>query len=218
MQDWGMDILKVGRSLGAGALAFVDTSSTSPSLQRIANAEQSTVEILTEGPVRSILDVRYTQLPMAFPEQQNVNLTHRISIWAGQHYYSGELILADTGVSGAIAVGIVNLHQLEASQSTMGDYAVLASYGAQAELGTNLGMAVVANTQDHLGFGELGATEEGVEHSFYSALSLNANERLKYDFYSVWQPRMQNIDSEEAFLKLIAQGLLRQESVTLNVK
>ncbi|MFC4700639.1 DUF4861 family protein [Glaciecola siphonariae] len=224
LQDWGMDILKVGRSLGSGALAFVDSAdSASPVLTRVSNARKTSAEVVLEGPVRSILDLRYEGLSNA--QGQSLNLNQRISIWAGQHFYSGELTLHNAsaeqgavasvseGSSQSIAVGIVNLHDASANQSVINKHAVLASYKEQAEENTKLGMAVVTPVSSHLSFGAVGAADTGVEHSFFNVLSLTPSTSTGYDFYAVWQPRMTNIDSEDAFMQVISDDLLRKQSV-----
>jgi ureidoglycolate hydrolase len=215
MQDWGMDILKVGRSLGAGALAFVnnEVGSERIKLQAVSGAKQTRAKIIVEGPVRSILDVYYHDLPMA---NERVNLRQRISIWAGQQHYSGELILDNTQQSTQIAVGIVNLHEATPVHKQQNKVSILASYANQAEQSTFLGMAVVADASSHLGFDSVAARDEGIEHSFISVFELLPNQALNYDFYAVWQPRMSNIDSEEKFLNLLERDQIRKRALSIS--
>jgi hypothetical protein len=216
LQDWGMDILKVGRSLGAGALAFADVNDgNSRALQRLANAKETEFYIISEGPVRSIFGVNYKALPVDYPKPTQVNLTQQVSIWTGQHYYSSKVSLDDSEANLALAVGIVNLHEATALEKLSLNHAILASYAPQAEENTDLGMAVVASDQAHINFGGLGATEQGIEYSFFSTFALNANQDLNYDFYAVWQPRMKNVTDEAAFLNIIENDALRKQSVTL---
>lgn len=218
LQDWGMDILKVGRSLGAGALAFADPAQLNNApLQRLENATQTRVQIISEGPVRSIFNVNYRQLPINYPQQAIVNLNQQISIWTGQHYYSSEIILSATQSSTALAVGIVNFHEASPNESVVGGHAILASYGVQAEQNTNLGMAVVGKQSDHIGYGRVDASKQGIEYSFFNTFKLEVEQPLRYDFYAVWQPRMQEINDGKAFLNLIKQDISRKQSVNIQL-
>lgn len=217
LQDWGMDILKVGRSLGAGALAFVNDNPSQPSLERLSNAFKTEVQIVSEGPVRSIFDIYYQQLPLQNTKPTAPDMRQRISIWAGQHYYTSRLLVSKIEAPITVAVGVVNFYELTAVNTIHNNKAILASFGVQAEEATQLGMAVVGESNQHTGFGSVGATESGVEHSLYSRFTLSPDAQLEYKFYAVWQPRMLNIDSKTAFVDLIDIDILREQAVSITL-
>jgi Domain of unknown function (DUF4861) len=53
--DWGMDVLKVGSSLGIGAIAVIDDGV----LYRLGDTEYHDFKIVTEGPVRSVFELNF---------------------------------------------------------------------------------------------------------------------------------------------------------------
>ncbi|WP_371194707.1 DUF4861 family protein [Glaciecola sp. SC05] len=212
-QTWGMDILKVGRSLGSGALAFSSQNGEAQSLIRLSGAESTAVNIISEGPVRSIFSLNYQNLPVA---AQSIQLTQRLSIWAGQHYYSAHITI-DQPLHADLGVGIVNFHSLEAKQSLSETHAILSTFGEQAEEATLLGMAVVSERSQHTGFGSVGETPEGIEHSYFSLHNMSLAQELSYDFYSVWQVGTPSINSAEDFQELIEQDQSRKLAITLGM-
>ena len=86
LAGWGMDILKVGNSLGAGAIALKKGGH----LYRIDLPEEGTYKLIVDGPLRSIFELGFKNLMI---EGNNYNIIHRISIWGGTHFYKIEVFL-----------------------------------------------------------------------------------------------------------------------------
>ncbi|MFP4620280.1 MAG: DUF4861 family protein [Bacteroidales bacterium] len=76
MDDWGMNILEIGRSLGAGAIGL----KIRDSLVRIGPAGQGTFTRVFEGPVRSCLRFEFEDIMIY---GNNYKVIHDITIWPG---------------------------------------------------------------------------------------------------------------------------------------
>jgi hypothetical protein len=201
MQTWGMDILKVGRSLGAGGLVFVTPSKTDMSAKyvRLSNAVSSRASILKEGPIRSIFDLDYEGLSH---NGKTFDLKHRISIWSNQDHYVGQVTISNSETSSlpfSLAVGIVNFHNAKLDRIKSDNYSLLSTFGPQAELNTSLGMAVLSASNKHIAFDSIGEAKTGIEKSELSVFMPTTNTQLAYRFYAIWQPRFEDIDSIEVF-------------------
>src|SRR5512133_2149826 len=107
LHDWGMDILKVGNSLGAGAIAI----GIGESLYRIGPCEEGNYRIITEGTVRSILELTYKNVPAG---DRFYDVVHRISIYAGDHFYRSQVWVKGLKGDEQLVTGIVNLHNIPA--------------------------------------------------------------------------------------------------------
>ncbi|GBL05961.1 DUF4861 family protein [Glaciecola sp. KUL10] len=199
MQDWGMDILKVGRSLGAGGLAFVDplANDIEQRYKRLSQAKTSRFTLVKEGPIRSIFDIDYHALSF---NGAIFDLKHRISIWSKQDHYVGQVTISESSsLPFSLAVGIVNFHDANLDRIKAEGTSLLSTFGLQAELNTSLGMAVLSRANQHSSFDSIGESVTGIERSELSIFKPKVNETIEYRFYAIWQPRFKNIDSIDAF-------------------
>ncbi len=212
-QSWGMDVLKVGRSLGAGALGFT-TQGEDPTIQRLTNAEQTTARIVLEGPVRSILEVNYVNVPIAASQ---VNITQHISIWAGQHSYTATVVAEGLPQDHKPVVGFVNFFAMTAQHDKTDSYALLATYGEQAEEKTRLGMGILTSATAFANTGRVGKTESGIEHSEYIVLNLDTENSVSYEFFAVWEPGNGQFSSSQDLLKHMKMTQSRNESITVKL-
>ncbi|MCD4770609.1 MAG: DUF4861 domain-containing protein, partial [Bacteroidales bacterium] len=102
LADWGMDILKVGNSLGAGAVALkIDNK-----IYRFDNLESGTIEILADGPLRSIFRLGFS----GWHAGEGVySMVHEISIWGGAQYYKSKITICGLKGDESLITGIVNI-------------------------------------------------------------------------------------------------------------
>ena len=217
MQTWGMDILKVGRSLGAGGLAFVTPSATDMSAKyvRLSNAVSSRATILKEGPIRSILDLDYEGISH---NGKTFDLKHRISIWSNQDHYVGQVTISDNETSPlpfSLAIGIVNFHNAKLDRIKSANYSLLSTFGPQAELNASLGMAVLSSSNKHVAFDSIGEAKTGIEKSEMSVFMPTTNTPLEYRFYAIWQPRFEDVDSIEVFTARMKKEAEKLSSIKL---
>ena len=101
IQTWGADILKVGNSLGAGALAMKKNGK----LVRLGDTKKASFKVLTEGPVRTVFTLTYSGWDV---EGETFDITEKISIWKGKYGYKSAVTLK--GSNQKIVTGIVNIN------------------------------------------------------------------------------------------------------------
>lgn len=100
---WGMDVLKVKTAVGIGGWGvWVDGK-----LNKVEKAERD-FEVLADGPIRSIIDLKYTNWEVG---ERRFNLTARLSMIAGQRFSTTELWLTpaegDSGPLPELVTGFV---------------------------------------------------------------------------------------------------------------
>ena len=177
MQPWGMDILKVGNSLGAGAIAL----QTETGLHRIGPDCDGTYKIVSEGPLESIFDLKYENVKI---DGKTGTVTNRISIQAGKPYFKNSVTVE--GFDNAkMVTGIVNLHSEQVYTGTGNDYSYMYTHDKQSYNEEFLGLAVIttSNTITALTAPEQG---EGITQTFYTTFDLN-NQPVDYYFMAGWE-------------------------------
>lgn len=204
LADWGMDVLKVGSSLGAGALAMYKNDS----LYRLGDTDLAAFKVITEGPVRSVFELRYDGWEVA---GATYGVTETISIWAGKRSYSSVVSLKG-GQKDTLVSGIVNLKNLEAKQIEEERYAVNFTHGKQSENNDELGMALLVPKAGSAGFGSAPDEGEGVTNT-YTALLKPVNDSYEYHFYAGWVLENQAFKDASAF-----EAALRAEARALSAK
>lgn len=196
LRDWGMDILKVGNSLGAGGIGLFYEDS----LYRVTAASGCTYRALIEGPLRSVFE-------MGYPVQiggQTVQVTHHISILAGMNGYASEVSVSPVLPGLQLAAGIVNLETEEYFESQASALHTLYTYGGQAYDGENLGMGVISLSTDFQQVYTSPEEGEGVIQTYSSLLALHPDQPTPYFFAVAWEktdPAYQQIVGFEAMLQ-----------------
>ena len=136
--DWGMDVLKVGNSYGAGALGI----SRNDTLFHIGDAMKESFQTINNGPFVATFQLSF-EVPKAFPE---VFIKRTVSIIKGLPGY-----LTKNEISGGstekLVTGIVNLHSDELIEKSRSDYTIYATHDKQAELEKYLGMAIITSVK-----------------------------------------------------------------------
>ncbi|MEA2175597.1 MAG: hypothetical protein QOD00_3189 [Blastocatellia bacterium] len=83
---FGRDIYKIGDAIGIGSVAaLVDGK-----VVKVANVDERSWRIVADGPVRSIVELRYKGWAV---ERRKVNLTSRITQWAGKHGFEHRIMV-----------------------------------------------------------------------------------------------------------------------------
>jgi hypothetical protein len=196
MSDWGMDVLKVGNSLGAGAIALM----IGDSVYRLGDTGEETVSIVEDTPNRSAFQVEYKDWQVA---GRNLNLTWHFAIEAGTHHYTATVTA--TGLTGGeeLLAGIVNLHSDTLYTAERNGRFITYTHGPQAELDNYLGLAISTDAKDHLGHGELAPDAQPVSSTYYVRMPLVNAAPVSYNFTAGWAPGHPEFEQREAFLKVI---------------
>ena len=199
---WGSDVLKVGTSLGAGAIGYMYRDS----IYRVGDNGSGTYEVIFRGSQRSRFNLNYTNWML---ENEILNVNHQIEIAAGRRYYQGLVTYTGTEESLSLVVGIVNMKSDQLHVLKLNDhYTGLYTLDHQAEDSTMLAMALVVPNSYLLETGETNDKGEGVIQTYYALLDASPGDPVPYRFYSLWEKEDQKWTSPteiENFLKTEAE-------------
>jgi len=203
--DWGMDILKVGNSLGAGAIAL----ETGDSLYRIGDNGKGTYKKLYEGPLRS-------EFIFSFPEWEAAgkvrNISQYISITANQYCYKSTLSLADDEPDATFITGVVNMHSHELIRTEPGnDHLAFITLDKQAEDGNYLGMAIMVERDQFIAWDQtsglassISDAQGNITDTYYVKLKTEPGHPSQYRFYAFWEttdPGFKDLETIKSILE-----------------
>jgi hypothetical protein len=200
MQDWGMDILMVGNSLGAGALALEKGGN----IYRVAPEAQGSYQLITQGPLRSIIRLSFEDWQV---DGQNYSLTHDIAIWGGAWFYESTVSLSEYYGDETFLAGITTIKLDEilpiVIKSEQGITSV-ATHGLQAyNDGEYLGMAVMVVDEQYLGYDYIDESGVDIQHSLLVKMKASESSPVRFRFYSAWEHTDGKFESREYFKQCI---------------
>lgn len=199
LADWGMDILKVGNSLGAGAIALA----IGDSLYRIGPCEEGSYRLISEGPVRSILDLDYKNVPAA---DRIYNVKHRIILNAGERFFRNRVWISGIRGDESLVTGIVNLHDVPADTLLIPEGKILYSLGNQGYNGELLGMAIFLPDSQFIRFDEAPVDGNGIVNTHLVRMKLYEDEPSRYRFLAVWENECPGIKDTGYFIELLKEA------------
>ena len=200
--EWGMDVLKVGTSLGAGGIAYMYNDS----IYRVGDNGSGSYGVVFRGPLRSRFNLSYTDWTL---EDQTLNVVHQIDIIAGRHCYQSNVIYNGMEESMALVPGIVNMKSKELHLSKLNDqYTALITFDHQSEDGSLLAMALVVANPYLKSYGETRNEGEGIIQTYYALLDAFPGESIPYRFYALWEhqdPKWSSLEEITNYLKMEAE-------------
>lgn len=182
LSDWGMDVLKVGESLGIGTVAKWHNGKA----ERVAITDSVFCKIALNGPVESLIRTTYYGWEIA---DQKTDLLSELSIAAGSRLTKHDVTLSNSLDS--LCTGIVKLDSTILLQNTEEAWGYLATWGKQSLNNDMLGMAVLFKTTDLLKQAE-------DTHSQVVVLKPTDN-KLSYYFLAAWEKEPSGITTQAAF-------------------
>ncbi len=196
LQPWGMDVLKVGTSLGAGSLAVMHDGQPF----RLGKTRRAKALAVAQGPVRAILRLTYEGWDVG---GELLDVTEDIHIWAGKYWCQSKVTL--TGFEGEkeLVTGVVNLLSEVGIPLDFPGMNGVASHGLQSENKDRLGMAVLAGSDVFLGSGELRKTGNDVTDTYIIRLKAKAGEAVGFYFFAGWELSSPAFASQEGFLEYL---------------
>jgi hypothetical protein len=181
--DWGMDILKVGNSLGIGSIGYW----TGTMAQRVAETDSITCRINENGEIRSKILTTYYGWKI---DDQKTDLKSKISIVAGSYLSKQDIFLSHQLDN--LCTGIVKHDSTEVLASgDDGDWHYLATWGRQSLNNDLLGMAVFYKVADLIEI-----TEDEDSHVI---VLVPDSKDLTYYFSAVWEEDPSQIKTIVAF-------------------
>ena len=193
LHDWGMDVLKVGTSLGAGAIAVLKNDS----LYRLTDTGKASFRIISNGPVRSVFELMYEDWKV---NGSSYDLIETITIWAGKRWYESHIQLLGGSSGDTIVTGIVNLKKVPSFELESAGWHVLYSHGKQSENNDFLGMSLLVPDMCFAGFDEAPNDGQGVTNT-YTAYLKPQNGAYKFIFYAGWQGENSRFQDKNFFVE-----------------
>ena len=210
LANWGMDILKVGKSLGAGALALsVPVSRDKDSLVRLGgkNVEHVIYQKIADGPIRAILRLTYKNWKVV-DSLPPVQLTEELSIWGGKYFYESHIILSNAPANSKLVTGIVNLHSNQSYQIDTLNTAILYTHDSQSENKDNLGLGIMIKKNDFYEFGKTANIATDIQNTYTVVLNSENNKPVSFRFYAGWEQSDSQYKTVKGF-----NGFLKSEAV-----
>lgn len=193
--DWGMDVLKVGASLGVGALG----TWLGDKALRVETTDSLSCTILENGVVESKILTNYFGWQVG---DVKTDLTSVLSIHAGSRLSRQDITLSQALPN--ICTGIVKHPEGKLLQGEKGEWAYLATWGAQSLAEDNLGMAVLYRKVD---------VQETTEDEHSHVVVLTPKDlQLTYYFLATWEQEPNAIKTEEAFVDYLNGVLIELSS------
>jgi len=191
MADWGMDIFKVGESVGIGSMALLQNAK----LHFVSKVDSLTCRILADGPVVAQIGTSYSGWQVA---DQKLHLESLLSISAGSRLTRHEISI--TGKADSIATGLAKTAGCQFLTDGAGPTSAwhyIALWGPQSLAGDNLGTALFYR-QSHL----LALREDELNQL---VLLRPDKGRLDYYFAAAWEQEPEGIKNPEDFKKYLEQ-------------
>lgn len=201
-QDWGMDVLKVGKSLGVGSIASLVDSSA----QRVAETDSVICKIEENGTIYSTFETTYFGWKI---HDKSVNLVSDISIHAGTRLTRQKLHLDQTLDNMCTGINKIKDTEIYQSAGGQGEWGYLATYGAQSLNDDKLGLVVFFDPEIFTAFGE--------DEKSHIVVMRPDNGDLEYYFAAAWELEPEGITTAEAFEAYI-QKVAKQLGSPVNVK
>lgn len=190
--DWGMDILKVGPTLGMGGYGYWQDGA----VQRVSDVGGWTARILDNGAIQSSLEILYHDWKVA---DQTVELRSKLSMAAGSRLVKVELETSealDNLVTGLVKHPGTGL--LTGDLDITGEaFSYLATWGEQSLDGNKLGMAVLFHRKD--------LRELNEDEGNHVAILEPRGRKLEYYFLAAWDQEPGGITSLDAFAEYLEQ-------------
>jgi hypothetical protein len=190
MSAWGMDILKVGESLGIGSPGVW----LQDHAERIAVTDSVISRIVANGPVYAKIQTRYFGWKAG---SATCDVISDLSIAAGSRMTRHDLQI--TGNLPNLCTGIVKLEKgaLLKAEPVDSGWTYLATYGPQSLADDNLGMAILYRNEDMIQL-----TEDKQSH----VVVLNPGAgSLTYYYLAAWEQEKGGITSQEGFVQYLVE-------------
>jgi unsaturated rhamnogalacturonyl hydrolase len=204
MQDWGMDILKVGDAIGIGGYGLWDGEK----VIRVSDIGWEKCTLLENGHFRSSLKIAYGDWEFC---RKKIDLDAVLSMQAGSRLVDVQLTTSEA-IEG-ICAGIVKEDGVEIIQGEsdgLGEWSYLATWGKQSLDGKTLGMAILFR-KDSLA--------QITDDALNQVVVLKSdNRKYHYRFLAAWEGEpdgIQTLDEFRAYLEEITTRINRPLKVVI---
>ena len=214
LNDWGMDVLHCGSSLGSGGLAILKNDS----LFRLGSTEVYEFQKIVEGPVRSLFELRYSGWDV---NGEKLKAVERITIYPGKYWFESDVTFSACSDDDQVVTGIVTSKlNRDPFEFKAGKFQCIGTHDVQSLNNDELGMAVIVplaeagkigRTTD-INFFKLGyetVVSKGfsniISETYYIGQKCKSDVPAKHYFFSVWGLDKTEWKTEDGFRKYITE-------------
>lgn len=187
MAPWGMDVMKVGKSLGVGSIAYLEDGKA----RRIDDVDSTRIKILENGPLYSSFSTDY----YGWKVNPILDIKSSISIHAGSRLTNQIIHLMGDGANLCTGIGKDSNARIFKSVGDKNAWGYLASYGSQSLNNDKLGLAIFFAPNDIIEF-----TDD--DHSHIVNLKENGG-RVQYYYMAAWELEPGGITDKASFIAYV---------------
>jgi hypothetical protein len=219
LSGWGMDVLHVVKSLGAGALALSvpQAGTTQDTLIRLGGQHitKTVFQQLADGPLLGRFTVTYDWQVNNKPLQ----VTEDIRIWGGQYFYESKVTVTGAPAGSKLVTGIADFYENSFETLKEGKAVIGFSYGEQSENKDNLGLGVLVPGQHFVKADSINRKNTDVNETYTISQNITGQQPLYYRFYSGWERSDKRFTSFQGFKDYLKQeGLKYSQPIQISWK
>jgi hypothetical protein len=219
MEEWGRDVMAVQNSIGIGGVAMLKRDS----LMRLGvtvndsvnNVEKTTFRIITEGPVRSVINFKYFNWK---PVNRSYNVDETTSIWPGMYAYNNTVKVSGLEGDENLLIGIVSIFATKPPlEVRINDkWIVLVSHDKHSyNKEWWLPLAIVLPADAYLGFIE--APKSGkLSNSYLAKMKVSNNKPVNYFAVAGWELSDEGF-KDPFYFRQYVENLVQQLSAEIKV-
>lgn len=197
LSDWGMDVLKVGKSLGIGSPAYFNNDMA----VRIDSTDSIYSEILVNGSIYSAIKTQYFGWEVA---DKKLDINSFYSIHAGSRLTHHHMEYAGETDNLATGIGKSEKAELFINKGSATAYGYIATYGQQSLNDDKLGLAVLCDSSQ---------IKEITQDEYSDVLVMKpVNQSVDYYFLAAWELEKEGVTNQEDFLAYVQQTAQRLAS------
>lgn len=208
LSDWGMDVLHVVKSLGAGALALsVPQKGAADTLIRLGgqNITKTVYQQVADGPLLAKFTVTYDWQINKKP----IQIKEAISIWGGQYFYDSKVTVKGAPAGSKLITGIADFYENTFQTIKEGKAVIGFSHGRQSENKDNLGLGVLADKQNFAKVDSINRSNTDVNETYVIAQTIQDNVPSYYRFYTGWERTDKRFTTLEGFKDFLKEEAMR---------
>jgi hypothetical protein len=215
--EWGMDVLKVGASLGAGSLALqLKLQNGKDSLVRLGNVNMGKVVYakVADGPVRTIIRLHYPEWKV-LDNEAPVQLTEEISIWGGQYFYESKVTVSNAPQNAKLVTGIVNLKSKEVKMLSANGNRISYTFDQQSENHDELGMGIILSDRFFKQYITTPNANTDIKNTYAVSMNLDNKAAVSFRFYAGWSKSERQFQNQQGFAAFLSNQSKRISSPIL---
>ncbi|UUA71828.1 glycoside hydrolase family 88 protein [Cellvibrio sp. QJXJ] len=196
--DWGVDVLKVGKSLGMGGFGFWNGKN----VELVSQTDSRSATITNNGDIYSGFKINYNGWQV---NNQKLDMTAHFAMTAGSRLV--KVNLSKTERLPNMAIGLVKhpgTSLLQGNEHVSGyAWTYVASWGKQSLSGADdhLGMAIIFRRDDR--------AEQTQDETSYVSVMKDKGGQLEYYFLAAWEHELDGVKTEADFKAYLDREVLR---------